>query len=66
MKNRHNKKSNTILEFAIVATIVAVVIDTSIGVSKIVFTGSETKITKERMEKVYGAIKNYVSTNKRK
>ncbi|MFT6346930.1 MAG: hypothetical protein ACJA02_001176, partial [Myxococcota bacterium] len=41
------------------------VIAASMSVSRTVISGSEEKITKERMEVVYDAIKNYVSIHKR-
>ncbi|MFT6386529.1 MAG: type II secretory pathway pseudopilin PulG [Rickettsiales bacterium] len=65
MKKIHNKKANTILEFAVVTLIVAGVIAASMSVSRTVISGSEEKITKERMEVVEETIKNYVATNKR-
>ncbi|MFT6259097.1 MAG: type II secretory pathway pseudopilin PulG [Rickettsiales bacterium] len=65
MKKMTKKTANTILEFAVVTLIVAGVIAASMSVSKTFISGSEEKITKDRMEVVYSTIKNYVATNKR-
>ncbi len=62
---KKQKKAFSLIELSIVILIVSILITGSLGISKTAINNAKVSTTKERMDKVYKALTNFVLINRR-